>query len=72
MTLRGQPCPLTWLLLPAQRRPGSWNLGVPGMSGRSPSAFPAPEKDPSGAGGWIVTKGMRPRRTSVVAMWPKT
>eukprot|EP00969_Alexandrium_andersonii_P045282 1988638-Alexandrium_andersonii.AAC.1 len=42
------------------------------MSGRSPSAFPAAEKDPSGAGGWIITRGMRPRRTSIVAMWPKT
>eukprot|EP00969_Alexandrium_andersonii_P330917 14626690-Alexandrium_andersonii.AAC.1 len=28
------------------------------MSGRSPSAFPAPGRDPSGAGGWtIIRKG---------------
>eukprot|EP00969_Alexandrium_andersonii_P348295 15400862-Alexandrium_andersonii.AAC.1 len=64
MTSRGQLCPLILLLPPARRRFGSWNPGVSGMPGRSPSAFPAPGRDPLGAGGWIITRGMRPRQMS--------
>eukprot|EP00969_Alexandrium_andersonii_P200080 8838339-Alexandrium_andersonii.AAC.1 len=59
-TSRAQSCPPSLLLPPARRRFGSWNPRASGTPGRSPSAFPAPGRDP-GAGGWIKTRGTWPR-----------
>eukprot|EP00969_Alexandrium_andersonii_P019353 845021-Alexandrium_andersonii.AAC.1 len=72
MTSRGPPCPLSLWLQPAQRRLGSWNPGGSGMSGRYPSAFPAPGRSPSAAGGLAIIRGIRGRPTSGVAMSPRT
>eukprot|EP00969_Alexandrium_andersonii_P317608 14031273-Alexandrium_andersonii.AAC.1 len=72
MCIRDRPCPPSLLLRPAQREFGSWNPGVSGVSGRSPSAFPAQGGSPSAAGGWATTRGIRGRPMFGVAMSPRT